>query len=323
MRHRTRSSAALVAAAMVISALLVPSASAADGGSRIAARGKKLGDPQISTKPVPVGNGYSLTLGTFAKGMSVRIAKGSENDGQFYIWTFGGMSNPVKVNKKMTTLSIDATLATNDEVGASGLISMTGNKEKPKSPAEIAGCQGVKWEMRGGALAGSFTFDTGTDLFGVIELDSLELDYVRRTVGKSRCTDPPVCPKNHSAAFHFAGGMLWTAELEGGQQLLVADVRKSFTNGYFAQILRETNPASSVQAASDLSSASLHGAGNISGSASYVADTPRTSFDGGYGCGTEYRSTGWYSGDMVFHYDLGTVEPFSTGDVSGLLLEGK
>lgn len=309
---------------MVLLALLLPSASAADTEARSTKKAKKLGYPHLSTKPVPLGNGYSLRLGSFSKGMTVAIQKGSDNDGQFYYWTFGGMSNPVAANNKMTKLSLNATLETNDEIGASGLVSMTANKEKPKKPAEIAGCQGVKWQQRDGTLSGSFTFDTGTDLFGVIELDSLELDYARRTVGKSSCADPAICSKGYSMAFYFSeGSMLWTEELKDGKQLLVADVRKYFNSGYFVQLLRETNPASSVQAAADLSSGELHGAGNISGSASYVADAPRESFDQGWGCGTAYRSTGSYSGDMVFQYDVGTVDPFSNGDLSGQLLGRK
>lgn len=321
MRHRTRSNLALAFAVLVSWALLLPAAPAADAGLRIETKGKKLGHPMISTVPVDLGNGYSLTLTSFPKGMQVIISKGTENDGEFYYWVFAGMNNPVKVNKKMSSVSVNGTFETNEEVGASGSISMISNREKPEGPGGMHGCDGVNFEQRDGTLTGSFVFDTGTELFGVIERDSFELDYARRSVGKSRCMDPPVCNENYSVSFSFPEGMLWTAELEDGSQLLVADVRKYFDSGFFAQLLRETNPASSLQAASDLSSATLTGNGNISGTATYVADTPKESFNMGYGCGTEYRTRGYYSGDMTFTYDLGVVDPFANGPAYGMLLE--
>lgn len=294
--------------------------------SKPVAKGKKIGKPQLLTKPVPVGDGYSMTLSTYSGVITVKIAKGNEEIGQSYWWVFGKMDSAIKANKKLSVVSLDAAFTTTDDVGASGSIAMTSEKQKPKGPAVMDGCSGVKWEHRDGTLNGSFVFDTGTDLFGVIETDSLELEYARRSVGKSRCTelDVPVCMKNYSMALYFGGqNMLWTAELDDGQHLLNVDVRKYFSNGYYMQILRETVPGSSLQAAADLSSGSLQGGGAISGSVSYSTDQPPQTADQGFGCGNYTKTDGVVTGDIVFNFDTGVVDPFAESDsISGRLLEG-
>lgn len=327
MRLRARSTAVLGAIALLVTALFLPAAAATDQTGRVSAKGKKVGKPQFVTKPVPVGDGYSLTVSGANGGLTVEISKGSEEAGEWYSWLFYNLNNAVKVGKKMSVVTVNAALATDDAVGASGSIDMVSNKEKAARPQGMAGCSGVKWEHRDGTLAGSFLFDTGTDLFGAIELDSLELEYARRPVGKARCTelDEPVCQQNYSMAFYFGSGdMLWTSELEDGRQLLVADVRDHYPNGWFMQLLRETVPGSNLQAVPDLSSGSLQGGSKISGSVAYATDAAKESFDLGYGCGTEYRTDGTVTGDMVFNYDLGSVDPFAGNDsIPGRLLEGR
>lgn len=289
---------------------LAPQATASGGSADSPARaaGKRIGKVQFQTKPVLLENGYSLTVSGFEDVVSVSLYKGDfATQNERYEWVFANQAADwVTVREPdMTVVKVNASMKSDASVGASGFFRMKTNKKVASDPKVLDFCAGVKWQVRRDLFNGEFRFDTGTDLFGVIEKTSLGIQYLRRTVGASRCSDPPPCSAFVSLVFSLpqslGRGYGYVSRSEGITSLFVT-IDQNFENGIYRKSLYEEAPTSSFTFASDLSSAMAEGVGGFQGTMQFKAHEPATSLD--FGCGPFEDRRGEITGDMVFNFDV-------------------
>lgn len=299
-------------------ALVLSATGVVAAGPAGAASAARIGPVSFHSKPIPLQDGYSAVITGHPNGyFAVAIEKSGETAQQSYFWGFSGLSGHLQPsNEDMNRVKLSASLAGVE--GASGNFNMVLKDQRDPVLGPIPGCQGVKYLSRkGGVFKGSFSFDTGTDLFGVISGVELKIARIKRTVGlKTRCQNPWPCESSTTLGISpentgYDQPLMGVSRVSGNTSFY-AHLANFYDSGYYMQKLDQEVDDSAFDPESDISGATATGSGLVTGSVTFAQNEPARTLDD-RNCGAYTQSFGQVTGNLTYAFDLAPITAASEG----------